>query len=201
MRLAALVAIAASVIAVPAVSAAPKVACLQVTDDTGDAHLGAPAVPSSPVNFDSLDVVSADIASGSKNVVVAIRLKSLAPEPATTGGSVYTFLWDSAGARHALSYRTFVDAPPSAVYLPDASTATTAVAVTAEADPGTATLVMTMPRKLDPGMKTKGTKLSGFLVQTYAAVNRAGGQAASSADVAETARSYVDGTPTCLKGT
>lgn len=199
MRLAALVVLAASFVAVPAVSAAPKVACLQVTDETGDAHLGAPNVPSSPVNFDSLDIVSADIASGAKNVVVAIRLKSLGAEPSTTGGSVYTFQWSSGGATHALSYRTFVDGPPTASYYPDGSSAN-AVAVTGAADPGTATIVMSMPRKLDPALKVKGTKLSAFLVQAYFAVNRAGGQTASTVDVAEAGRSYVDGTPTCLKG-
>ena len=199
MRTTVLAALVAVAVATPAGALGSKAACLQVTDETGDAHLGSPNVPTSPVNFESLDVVSADIATGAKNIVVAIRVKTLAAKPETTGGSTYNFYWSSGGSPRGVSYRTWLDGPPDATYMPDGAT-TSAVAISAYADPGTNTLYFTVPRKLDPALKKKGTKLSGFTVQTFFAVNRKGGITTSSADRAESARTYVDGAPTCLKG-
>ncbi len=199
MRTPVLAALLAVAVATPAGALGPKAVCLQVTDETGDAHPGSPNVPTSPVNFDSLDIVSGDIATGPKNIVVAIRVKTLAAKPETTGGSTYNFYWNSGESRRGVSYRTWLDAPPDAIYMPDSSTSN-ATAITAYADSGTNTIYFTVPRKLDPSLKKKGAKLSAFTVQTSFAVNRKGGLATSSADRADSTRTYVDGAPTCLKG-
>lgn len=199
MRTTVLAALVAVAVATPAGALGTKAACLQVTDEAGDARIGSPNVPASPANFESLDILSGDIATGPKNIVVAIRVKTLAAKPETTGGSTYNFYWSSGGAPRGVSYRTWLDGPPDAIYMPDGAPSS-ATAITAYADPSTSTIFFTVPRKLDPSLKKKGTKLSSFTVQTFVAVNRKGGITTSSADRADSTRTYVDGSPTCLKG-
>lgn len=90
--------------AVPAATAAPRkpLPCKQVTDDEGDGRTLGLASP-------TLDVLSADISSGAKEVTATLRLKSAAVENdnvlaggalwnfnVTAGGIKYTFFatWD-----------------------------------------------------------------------------------------------------------
>jgi hypothetical protein len=181
----------------------PKPACLQVQDDTGDARVGGSLVPGTP-SSDALDIVSGDIATGKKNLVAAIRLKSLADETLTAGGALYTFTWSSGGVQRSLSYREYADgSPDDAVFDPDTASGvqTDLITVPATRDVASATITFTLPRKLEPGLKKAGAVIGDLQIRANFAFNRQGGYSSSGADLAETARKYTDLAPTCLKGT
>jgi hypothetical protein len=74
--------------------------CNLITDAPGDTGIGVlTAAPSAPVPDDSLDVVSADIASDATNVTAVIRVKALAAsDPQSVGGRTYFFEFNAPGA-------------------------------------------------------------------------------------------------------
>ena len=186
----------AGVLAVPAV-AASKTVCLQVVDDTGDGNVGASS-------HDALDIVSADVATGKKNLVAAVRLKSLAADPVLAGGETYTFAFSIGGVAHLLSYKVYSTGETKATISIGEGIDAVTTLVSAVADPGTATILWTVPRKSVPALKKPGGKLTGLVAHTGFGLNAqlqtGTSEFSSGSDDASTGRSYVDNTPTCLKG-
>ncbi|MDX6274357.1 MAG: hypothetical protein QOJ92_1567 [Frankiales bacterium] len=74
--------------------------CNLITDAPGDTGIGVlTAAPSAPVPDDSLDVVSADIASDATYATAVIRVKALAAsDPQAVGGRTYFFEFNAPGA-------------------------------------------------------------------------------------------------------
>jgi hypothetical protein len=182
---------------------APPPVCNQLTDDANDATFGGSLNPAGQPSSATLDILSADIASGKKNVVAAIRLRSLEKDTWTTGGSSYTLSWVSDGVKRAFTYRTYADSTPADATF-DADTAggtlSDLIPVVATVTPATATITFTMARKLEPSLKKAGVSFTELGVNAYLAVNRQGGYTSSGMDVASSPRKYTDGALTCLKG-
>lgn len=177
---------------------ASKPVCLQITDETGDANLGGTSTPASQTSSSALDIVSGDIATGKKNLVAAIRVRSMDAESMTIGGSTYVLSWTSAGLQRSLTYRTYVDQAAKGVFDPDGSVAWDEVPVVTQVNGTTITFVM--PRRLEPALKKAGAALSGLKILSSFSVNREGSSTAMSMDSASSPRTYTDGQPTCLKG-
>jgi hypothetical protein len=187
---------------VAAVAKAPV--CRQVLDGTGDAYLD-PAglnVAKAP-SSDALDIVSADVATGRKNLVAAIRLKTLQRDPFSSASVTYLVEWNAGGAHKTLAYREYLDGTePDARFQWSADVnPITAPAVKFGVTTATATVMFVVPRKMDPALKKPGVTLTGLKVTSAMANNRANGFGHTPFDTAVTNRKYVDGTATCLKGT
>jgi hypothetical protein len=181
--------------AASAASKPPAKVCRQILDDAGDGT----NVPGGPSN-DSLDILSADIATGKKNLVVAVRLKSVARDAALPGGTTHLFRFSAAGTQHDLVYRVFAGGETEATM----AVGTSEFPVLGVVDVSTATITWTVPRKLVPGLKRAGTKIGSMSVTSSVGNNvKLGGggtRGGFNADHAETGRTYTDGTPTCLRG-
>jgi hypothetical protein len=191
-------AFAATALAVPADAA--KVVCLQIQDETGDGTNG--VVP----NQDSLDILSGDIATGKKNLVGVLRMKSVNPDQILVGGVTYQLKFASGGTPYVLSYRTYGMGEPDAdIAIGDSINGGSTFAVDFAVDPNTGTITWTVPRKSIPALKKPGAKFSGLAATSAISNNMKGptgtSRGSTSADSAETAKTYVDGTTTCVKGT
>jgi hypothetical protein len=186
----------AGVLAVPAV-AVSKTVCLQVVDDTGDGTVGASS-------HDALDIVSADVATGKKNLVAAVRLKSLAADPVLAGGTTYTFVFTIGGVAHQLSYKVYSTGETKATITIGSGIDGVTGPASAVVDQGTATILWTVPRKSIPSLKKPGAKLTGLDAKSAFGFNAqlptGTSEFSSGSDDASTGRAYVDNTPTCLKG-
>lgn len=198
VRLAALAtaALAAAVLASPANAAG---VCLQLVDDAGDGTNG--ALP----NQNALDILSGDIATGRKNLVAALRMKSVKADPALVGGMTYKLAFASSGTPYVLTYRQFGTGEREATLTVGSGTDVTTTSVDFLVDEGTATITWIVARKNIPALKKPGAKFSQLAANSYAATNlivaSAQSRNASSADDASSGKTYVDGTTTCLKGT
>jgi hypothetical protein len=182
---------------------APPPVCNQLTDDANDATFGGSLNATGQPSSATLDILSADIASGKKNVVAAIRLRSLEKDTWTTGGSSYTLSWVSDGVKRAFTYRTYADSTPAdATFDADTATGTLTdlIPVVATVTPATATITFTMARKLEPSLKKTGISFTELGVNSSMGVNRQGGYTSSGMDAATSPRKYTDGALTCLKG-
>lgn len=177
-------------------SAAPRL-CRLMVDPAGDgtAFAGTPS-------RDSLDIVSGDIATGSRNLVAALRLKSFAADPSLAAGATYTVEFAVGKVEHELVLRVYATGEREAFLVVDGIRQ---VPVTAVVDPTTSTITWTAKRALVPVLVRRGVKMS--LAATSAASTnvqvdgwgtRWSPVAADSARVE--GRTYVDGTPTCLRG-
>ena len=196
------VALAAAGLAVPAnAAAAAKAVCLQIVDASGDGMtLGAPH------SLDSLDILSGDIATGKKNLVGALRLKSVTPDPTLRGGLTYTLSFSTGGVAHQFVYRVYGTGEREAeLGIGGTGLGATVHAVDVVVDQSTGTVTWVAPRKLVPALKKPGAKFSGLGAATHVSNNlkTPGGTTKSSfgADSAQSGKSYTDMTPTCLKGT
>src|SRR5687767_10768760 len=94
----------------PSIAAPAKALCIQISDAEGDANY-LTAVPSP-----SLDILSADIATGPKNLVATVRLKSLDQEAHQVGGMSYWFKWTLNGAAQSLAHYVTSDGSHEAEY-------------------------------------------------------------------------------------
>lgn len=198
--------LAAAALSVPAHAApAPAAACKLLIDGAGDAAL-TPATP----NISSLDILSADIASGPKNMVGVLRLASLASDPQTSGGSTYSLSWSANGTPQKLMLTVYVDGTTASTFTKDGapgngSTESAIVAL----DKSTSTITWTVPRKSNPALKAatkaKPVKFTGLAASAQLATNiRSQGGTFSgsfSGDSAKDGKSYTDGSRTCVKGT
>ena len=194
VRLAALAsaALAAAVLAAPAGAAG---VCLQIIDATGDGM----SQRQLPDNQPGLDIVSADVATGRKNLVAAVRLKGAASDATTR--PAYYFDFTAGGVSYVLGY--VVDAAGATRATIASGGVTTEV--DAVYDPSSYTVTWTVARKQVAALKKPGGKLTGLGARSSRAFALAvpGGryEFTTPNDEALTGRSYVDGTTTCLKGT
>jgi hypothetical protein len=177
--------------------------CLLVTDDTGDAAQA--AGPSS----DALDIVSGDVGSGAKNLVVVLRLKSFAIDTMTTTGASYDFAFNVGAAQQKVQLTRYSDGTGAATYDADTSTATgtsvNAVPVAYILDTSAATITWLVSRKTVPQLATKGVKFTGLAATARPSVNNnlpgaSGSLTVMNGDSASSPKGYVDSTPTCVKG-
>ena len=189
-------ALSAAALAVPA-TAAGKTLCLQIVDPSGDGSI----MDVAPQTQDALDILSGDIATGKKNLVAAVRVKSLS-STTPVGGRQYAFGF-TAGSTYLLTYTVDLDGATRAAVSQD-NTGTT-ISVEATVDTASGTITWTVPRKSFPALKKAGAKLTGLNAKaSYAAAMSLPGSrtdATTPSDTASTGRSYTDLTPTCLKGT
>ncbi|MDX6224081.1 MAG: hypothetical protein QOE64_457 [Frankiales bacterium] len=191
----------------PRPPARPSPVCQQILDHAGDAQPLAGLNPASAPQAPSLDITSADIASGTHRLTAVIRVTSLAPDPSTTLGSAYTLSWTIGGTKQSLTYRTFADSPPDAVFDSDTDSGTILDLLPAQfsVDPSTKQIAISVTRKSDILLKNSSAKapvkFGALKVNTYAGVARQGGTTYSGYDTAESGRTYSDLAPTCVKGT
>lgn len=204
-RTLATLALAAAAVTGDGVAAVAKTpVCRQVSDVTGDAYLKPGGInPAERPSSDALDIVSADVATGRKNLVAAIRLKTLQRDQFSSASVTYLIEWDAGGAHKTLAYREYLDGTkPDARFQSSADVnPVQAPTVKFGLTPATATITFVVPRKMDPALKKPGATLTGFKVTAAMANNRTNGFGHTPFDTAESARKYVDGTATCLKGT
>lgn len=200
-RLAVPVAVLLAASGLNAASAAPrKPVCLQVVDPSGD------GVAVADQRSDAVDILSGDIATGKRNLVAAMRLKTVERDQFQTTGASYIWTWTVGGITQRLSYFVYVGGEARGNFDPNTATGATGdeLTVPAVAERGTNTITWTVARKLLGPVK-KGAKFSAFTLTTHLGVNqRLSGEGRSQLSVADTAqsgKSYVDGTTTCLKGT
>lgn len=194
----AVAALAAAGAAVPANAA--RTVCLQIQDVAGD---GTFLVV--PQNQEALDILSGDIATGPRNLVAAVRLGSVTPDPALVGGTTYTLSFTAGGTGHVLTYRQFATGERQADITIGTGIDSTTSAVGFLVDASTNTVTWIVARKQVPALKKQGTKINGLSVSSSFSnnVSTPSGdfKGAIGADSAETGRSYTDMTPTCLRGT
>jgi hypothetical protein len=211
LALAALAALALPTASYAANRPAPKPAkvCFQLTDEQGDAYVGsANNNPAGQPATPALDIVSGDIATGARNLVAVLRLKTLDSDPTLVGGATYELKWTAGGIAQSVVYRLFAGGETEFVYNPGTGTATEDdFAVAGFADKATSTITWTIPRSKVAALKKPGTKFAGL--SATAGIGRnvmlAGGvnpvRGSTGSDTAETGKTYTDLAPTCLKGT
>jgi hypothetical protein len=190
----------------PALAAA-KPACLQVVDAAGD---GTPAgvLP----NSNAIDILSADLATGSRNLVAVVRLASVDPDPALTPGITYSFGWVAGGVPQAMTLVQYSDGSRVADFDPNTTfgVGNDNRAPLVRVDSATKTITWTISRKLNPVLGKKGTKFGTFTVDADPALNLATPSASPvkfsgttsfvQGDEAVSGKSYVDLTRSCVKG-
>lgn len=186
--------------AAPAKPAPAKPTCRLVIDDAGDAVVGAE-------NRASIDIVSADVASGAKNVVGVLRLASLANDPLMSAGASYSLTWRLGSVTQSFSTVRYSDGSVDNTFDPNTEFGASGDErpVSALLDPATGTITWSVPRKSNPALKGSGMKFTGLAAVTQASFNvRAQGITTSGSflggDDASTGKSYVDRSPTCVKG-
>jgi hypothetical protein len=189
--------------ALPATAKTVAKSCNLVSDDAGDAAAAAPASPSS----DAVDIVGGDLGSGAKNLVVVLRLKSLAADTVTTTGATYTFAWSLAGTPQAVDLARYSDGTAEASFNPDTSFGSNAPAIPVGyvIDNAAGTITWSISRKSNALLKKKGGKFNAIAATARPSVNvnMPTGTFSSTVlngDSASSPRTYVDSTPTCLKG-
>lgn len=201
VRIAAVALLAPAVLAAPA-QARPRVACNQVPDAVGDGN------PGYGPSRDALDIVSADVATGKNNLVAAVRLRSLAADPALAAGVVYSFAWVVNGTPQRLTLIRYDDGTSVSEFDPDTGQTAPgdAIAARVTVDAATGTITWTLPRVLDHALAVRrGNLLTELAAEARPALNLVAGNNRTSlalpGDVATTDARYVDGTRTCLHGT
>ena len=201
MRALPLVAATLLVAGLPAATDAAPV-CRQLVDASGD------GVAFGTVPTPALDILSGDVATGPRTLVVALRLAALHRDEATATGVVYQFFWTAGDLRQGVAYVVYADGSAQGSFDPETTgTVSGEVVVPVVADPSTGTVTWTVPRTLVTPLARRGARLSGLVARANASVNaRAGdGQQARSAflggDTGESSATYVDRTRTCVKAT
>jgi hypothetical protein len=208
VRVLAALALGAAVLAPVAPAAQAKAPlCKQITDPPGDARLGGGSNSTGQPAYDSLDILSADVATGKYNVVAVLRLKSLTPEQTVVGGRSYLVRWNANGSSQRFTYNVFAQTNRQE-FLFNAGTAKNGFerSVDGKVDPKAGTITWTVPRKFDDALLKKNVKFIGLAAESKYAVNTeppvllGPTRVGSVADDASTTNSYTDKTPTCLKG-
>jgi hypothetical protein len=203
---AALAAVLVATAAPAAVAAKPKpkkpvpTVCRLVTDAGDDASLTGADPSHAP-----LDIVSGDIATGARNQIVVLRLKSLATDPALLSGVTYKVTWTAGGLGQSMTLFQYADGAHSATF--DANTETGAAGESTPkvlVDPATSTITWTITRKTNPALAKPGAKFTGIEASTQSGANVSNGGftfngSFGGGDTAS-GKSYTDRTPSCVKG-
>lgn len=183
-------------------STSTKPACLLISDPAGDAQIGGVG----PTD-DGLDILSGDVASGRAAVVIALRLKSGQPDTNAPLGRTFAFQWIVMNTRRStvtqkVDFREYANAAPAADFFPDAGDQLSVVSVPASLDPTTGAITWRIPRST--AHVQKGARFTSLEATSLwsANVETSGGSDSTStqADGGVGHASYVDGTPSCLKG-
>jgi hypothetical protein len=195
----ALAVLVATALPVSAHAAAKRPACLQIVDAPGDGTVAQGAASS-----DAIDILSADIASGPRNLLAVLRLKSVVPDGPTMTGATYVWSWTAGKTAQSLSLVQYAGGERAATFDADGGGAGSGVAVDAVVDQAAGTITWTLARKSDSAL-AKGVRFTNLAVSASASFNLKAETVSSSAtflggDDASTAKSYVDGQPTCLRG-
>lgn len=151
--------------------------CPLLTDPVGD---GGPVVASLA---QSLDIVSADLASGSTSVVVVLRTASLAPDPATAAGAEWRVRWQLGSSTYVVTVRRTVSGYSVQALGPTAPPTFTV-------DVPNATFTWQFPRTAFAELATPGATFSSIAAITA--------WTATNADAASTSQTYVDQDPGCI---
>ena len=193
--------------ATPRQAARPAPLCQQVVDAPGDAQVGGTLNPAAAPQYASLDILSVDVATGSKSVAGVLRLKTLTPDPYLVAGATYELRFTVAGMTYHLFYRTFLGGSSEFNYSTDATQGTAAAfrETDGSVDKATATVTVLLPRK--SVAKLSGAKVTNISAYTSVGENIPATAATGTsrgntgADKAERpGYSYLDRTPTCVKG-
>jgi hypothetical protein len=178
---------------------APKPVCNLVTDPAGDASIQ-PPLPSD----DTLDIVSADIASNAKVVTAVLRLRSLgATSPYSASGRNYYLQFDLRGAANPIYFSAESDATGTSYHWGDLETVNGLVSYTPKGEATGVTDVaknqirMTVPvsELAALGKAKPGSKISGLHANTTAVL----GVLVADVDTADGSKSYTAGAPSCVK--
>jgi hypothetical protein len=190
----------APALAAPAKPAPAKPTCRLVIDDAGDAVIGVE-------NRDSIDILSADVASGAKNVVGVLRIASLGSDPALSAGASYSLSWRLGSVTQSFSSVRYSDGSVDTTFDPNTEFGASGDErpVAALLDTASGTITWTVPRKSNPALKGSGMKFTGLSAVTQASFNIRAETVTTSGsflggDEASTGKSYVDRSPTCVKG-
>lgn len=200
------VAVALLTLGPPAV-AGPRVACLQLVDRPGDGTT-AGVVPSR----DALDIRSADVATGRRNLVAVLRPASVEAGPSLWTGVTYTLRWRVAGVDQTVTYLWYTDGRHAAAFDPDTAPGATndtrvpAVGV----DPAAGTVTWVVPRRANPAPARRGATFAALTAtaapSTDAALPRRSPASFSvsvsvvGGDTGSSATTYTDLAPSCLSG-
>ena len=138
--------LAATVVGGEYAGAAPRVLCQQVLDPTGDAQPLGTLNPSGQPQYGSLDIVSVDVATGPRNVVGVLRLKTLAPDDVLPTGATYEVRFTAGSTIYHLSYRTFFGGGTEFTMSTSDSDAGGFEAIKGSVDVGTASITFVLPR-------------------------------------------------------
>jgi hypothetical protein len=192
---------AAAGLAAPAASAAPRAkppVCLLITDPAGDATVAGGQGP------DAIDIVSADIATGSRSLMAVIRLRSTSTgsDATTAPGVTYTWSWSVGSVKQRLTLTRYAGGEEVSSFDDGAGGVAAAHAAPYAVEPGTIT--WTLPRKVDAALR-KGVRLTDLAVSATASLNLkeqgfSGSVTFLGGDDAATAKPYTDLTPSCLRG-
>jgi hypothetical protein len=198
-------AVAAATLAVApaagAVARKPPI-CKQLTDADNDSKAFF-VVGDSP----SLEIVSADLATGRRNLVAVLRMKSVERDRMTTAGLTYSWRFTVGGKAQELVYYLYNNGQGEAFYDLDRTNGQSqdAIPVTGVIDPKTSSVVWTVPRKAVPALGKAGAKFTELSAMVKVGNNiwTSSGLmhgSSGSGDLVDTTRTYTDLTPTCLKG-
>lgn len=190
--LAASVALGGAAVAAPKPKPKPKPVppvCNLVVDDKGDGSFI--ATP----NSTTLDVVSADIATGPRQVTAVIRVDKLADDQLTAHGKQFKLNFVVNGVSHYLRYQGSAVLGESFDYGDQSGANAGTVskgAATGTVDPATNTITMSMSKSEFAGLK------GGTVTEMTAASYFYSGGFYHLADSAEGGRAYKDLTPSCV---
>lgn len=170
--------------------------CPLLTDPAGDVGPGslAPVPVEGPVAH-SLDIVSADVASGPTSVVAVLRVRSLTFDPFAHGLSHWAFGWAVDGTGYGVIAGRGLDASGlsfrSDFHGPGGFHTPVPVAV----DEAAGTFTWTLPRSLFAELATPGATFDGFHARASESFTFMGDFAGHPHNATP---AYVDGTPGCV---
>jgi hypothetical protein len=185
-------------------SHAATTSCRLISDGANDSSI-APGGPTSP----AVDILSADIASGQRNLIGVLRLASLAADPQTAGGATYSLSWVVSGVPQKFALVVYPDGTSVASFHKDNGPgADSVIDVAATIDRATNSIIWTLGRKSHPQLraatKTKPVKFTTLAATAQPATNLNVGinfSGSYNGDTASTGKSYTDRTVSCVKGT
>lgn len=210
VRTGAALAIALVAAGAPAAGAAARVkpACQLVVDAAGDATSFG-AVPSR----DAIDILSADVASGARNLVGVVRLASAASDPTMAPGATYRLGWTVGGIAQEFALVRYSDGGSVVTFDPNTGALNDEISAKALVDSASSSITWTLSRKANPQLAKQGAKLGALYVVADAAANLAiprpnpavpsvtiGANIGGGGDEASSGKTYTDRAPSCVKG-
>jgi hypothetical protein len=188
--------------------AAPRPLCQQISDGSGDAPIGGANNKVGQPQYASLDITSVDVATGPRRLAGVIRVKTLSPDPSLPAGATYEVRFTAGDRTYHLWYRIFLGGRTEFTFSTDKSGPGQFTPIDGAVDPTTASITLYLPRTAVPALKLKRARLTAIeghtavgenIDRTPATSESRGGSSAD--DAVRAGYSYLDQTPTCVKGT